>query len=129
MPIPAPEDDLEYLEQVLAKTRQTMRGLRAAQARILEVVGQAETKDGLIEATADGRGDLTRLRIDPRALRLGEAELGRQVTLVLQEAQEDAARQAQEIAGTAMSEVPEMPAPLDETFVRARVEQVARDLL
>ncbi|HEX4812813.1 MAG TPA: YbaB/EbfC family nucleoid-associated protein [Nonomuraea sp.] len=129
MPIPAPEDDLEYLEQVLAKTRQTMRGLRAAEAAIRQVTGRAESEDNLIAATADGKGELTGLRIDPRALRLGEAALGRQVTAVLQQAQEDAARQAQEIAGRAMAEAPELPPPLDEGFVRARVEHVARDLL
>ncbi|MGP3958227.1 YbaB/EbfC family nucleoid-associated protein [Nonomuraea sp. 3N208] len=129
MPIPAPEDDLEYLEQVLAKTRQTVRGLRDAQAAIRDVTGRAASKDGLVEASANGRGDMTGLRIDPRALRLGEAELGRRVTAVLQEAQQDAARQAQEIASRAMGDAPEMPPPLDEDFVRARVEQVARDLL
>jgi DNA-binding protein YbaB len=129
MPIPAPEDDLEYLEQVLAKTRQTMQGLRAAEAAISQVAGRAESRDGLIVATADGRGGLTGLRIDPRALRLGEAALGREVTAVLQEAQQDAARQTQEIASRAMAEAPKLPPPLDENFVHARVEQVARDLL
>ncbi|WP_188189328.1 YbaB/EbfC family nucleoid-associated protein [Nonomuraea sp. SYSU D8015] len=129
MPIPAPEDDLEYLEQVLAKTRQTVRGLRAAQAAIMDVTARAASKDGLVEASANGSGEVIGLRIDPRALRLGEAELGRQVTAVLQEAQQDAVRQAQEIASRAMADAPEMPPPLDESFVRSRVEQVARDLL
>ncbi|NUP63435.1 MAG: hypothetical protein HOW71_14840, partial [Nonomuraea sp.] len=58
----------------------------------------------------------------------GEAALGREVAAVLRAAQDDAARQAQEIADAA-ERAAELPQPLDETFVRGRVEQAARDLL
>ncbi|MFI6736012.1 YbaB/EbfC family nucleoid-associated protein [Nonomuraea sp. NPDC050451] len=128
MSFPTPEHDAEYLEEYVAQGRRIIRDLRAAQAAIRQLEGVAKSKDGLIEAAADGQGGLTRLRIDPRALRLGEAALGREVTAVLQAAQEDAARKAEEIADEAMGAA-NLPEPLDETFVRQRVEQAARDLL
>ncbi|NJP94146.1 YbaB/EbfC family nucleoid-associated protein [Nonomuraea sp. FMUSA5-5] len=126
---PAPEDDAEYLAQYLAESRRVLRDLQAARAAMRQVEGRAESDDGLIEAAAAGQGVLTRLRIDPRALRLGEAALGRAVTKVLRAAQEEAGRQAQEIAERAAGRSASLPAPLDETFVRQRVEQAALDLL
>jgi DNA-binding protein YbaB len=128
MSFPTPEHDAAYLEDYFAQGRRVIRDLRAAQAAIRQLEGVAKSKDGLIEAAADGQGGLTRLRIDPRALRLGEATLGREVTAVLQAAQEDAARKAEAIADEAMGAA-NLPEPLDETFVRQRVEQAARDLL
>ncbi|MGW0191848.1 YbaB/EbfC family nucleoid-associated protein [Nonomuraea sp. NPDC003201] len=128
MSFPTPENDAAYLEDYFAQGRRAIRDLRAAQAAIRQLEGLAKSKDGLIEAAADGQGGLTRLRIDPRALRLGEAALGREVTAVLQAAQEDAARKAAVIADEAMGAA-NLPEPLDETFVRRRVEQATRDLL
>ncbi|MEV0236018.1 YbaB/EbfC family nucleoid-associated protein [Nonomuraea sp. NPDC050786] len=126
MPTPAPEHDAEYLAAYLDQSRQIMRDLQAARAAIQQVEGRAGSDDGLVEAAADGQGGLTRLRIDPRALRLSERELGRKVTAVLQEAQANAERQALEIAEKVKGRT--LPEPLDETFVRQRVEQAARDL-
>ncbi|MEV6032585.1 YbaB/EbfC family nucleoid-associated protein [Nonomuraea sp. NPDC052116] len=128
MSVPSPEHDAEYLEQYFAQGRRAIRDLRAAQAAIRQLEGLAKSKDGLIEAAADGQGGLTRLRIDPRALRLGEPTLGREVTAVLRAAQEDAVRKAGVLADEAMGAA-NLPEPLDETFVRRRVEQAARDLL
>ncbi|GAA2206674.1 hypothetical protein GCM10009850_021320 [Nonomuraea monospora] len=125
---PTPDHDEEYLLDYFAQGQQVMRDLRAAQDAIRQVEGVAASKDGLIEAAADGEGGLTRLHIDPRAMRLGESALAREVAAVLRAAQEDAARKAQEIADAAESAAA-LPQPLDETFVRGRVEQVARDLL
>ena len=129
MPSPAPEDDTEYLAGYLAKGQSIMRDLLEARVAIRRVEGEARSEDGLVEAAADGQGGLTRLRIDPRALRLGEAALGRQVTEVLRAAQADAERKAREIADKVSGSAEAMPEPLDETFVRGRVEQAARDLL
>ncbi|MFI7633765.1 YbaB/EbfC family nucleoid-associated protein [Nonomuraea sp. NPDC049400] len=126
---PAPEDDAEYLARYHAQAQRIMHGLRAAQAAIRQVEGLARSGDGLVEAAAGGEGDLTRLRIDPRALRLGKTALGREVAAVLRAAQDDAARKAQEIAEKAESGAEALAAPLDETFVRQRVEQAVRDLL
>ncbi|MFI7703024.1 YbaB/EbfC family nucleoid-associated protein [Nonomuraea sp. NPDC049480] len=127
MQTPAPEHDAEYLAAYLDQSRQIMRDLQAARAAIRQVEGRAESGDSLVMAVADGQGGLTRLRIDPRALRLSERELGRKVTAVLQEAQANAERQAMEIADKVKGKA--LPEPLDETFIRQRVEQATRDLL
>lgn len=125
---PTPDNDAEYLLEYFSEGQRVIRDLRAAQSAIRQVEGLATSRDGLLEAAADGEGGLTRLHIDPRAMRLGESALGREVAAVLRAAQEDAARKAQEIADAAESTAA-LPQPLDETFVRGRVEQVARDLL
>lgn len=126
--LPAPEDDAEYLAQYVAQSRQVIREIQAARTSIQQVEGQAKSDDGLVEATANGQGGLTRLRIDPRALRLGEAALGEKVTAVLRAAQDDAGHRAQEIADEARGRCAALPAPLDETFVRRRVENAVLDL-
>ncbi|MEU8318736.1 YbaB/EbfC family nucleoid-associated protein [Nonomuraea sp. NPDC048881] len=125
---PAPEDDAEYLHEYVAQSRRAIRALHDARASIGRVEGRAESDDGLVEAFADGNGVPTRLRIDPRALRLDEAALGRKTAEVLRAAQDDAARQAREIADGVRDATAAVPAPLDETFVRARVEQALNDL-
>lgn len=125
---PAPEDDAEYLHQYVAQSRRAIRALHDARASIGQVEGCAKSDDGLIEAVANGHGAPTHLRIDPRALRLGEAALGGQVAEVLRAAQDDAGRQAREIADGVRDVTAALPAPLDETFVRARVEQALNDL-
>jgi DNA-binding protein YbaB len=125
---PTPDNDAEYLLDYFSQGQRVIRDLRAAQSAIRQVEGLATSKDGLLEAAADGEGGLTRLHIDPRAMRLGESALAREVAAVLRAAQEDAARKAQEIAD-AVESAATLPQPLDETFVRGRVEQAARDLL
>ncbi|NUP69202.1 MAG: YbaB/EbfC family nucleoid-associated protein, partial [Nonomuraea sp.] len=72
---PIPDDDAEYLLDYFSQGQRAIRDLRAAQAAIRQVEGRARSADGLIEAAADGEGGLTGLRVDPRALRLGEAAL------------------------------------------------------
>jgi DNA-binding protein YbaB len=125
---PTPDNDAEYLLDYFSQGQRVIRDLRAAQSAIRQVEGLATSKDGLLEAAADGEGGLTRLHIDPRAMRLGESALAREVAAVLRAAQEDAARKAQELAD-AVESAATLPQPLDETFVRGRVEQAARDLL
>ncbi|MCK2216778.1 YbaB/EbfC family nucleoid-associated protein [Actinomadura sp. ATCC 31491] len=120
---PAPEDDAEYLHQYVAQSRRAVRALHEARASIGRVEGRARSQDGLVEAAAGGHGLPTRLRIDPRALRLGEAALGRQVAEVLRSAQDDAGRQARQIAEGVRDLTAALPEPLDETFVRGRVDQ------
>jgi DNA-binding protein YbaB len=125
---PAPEDDAEYLHQYVAQSRRAIRALHDARASIGQVEGRAKSDDGLIEAVANGHSAPTHLRIDPRALRLSEAALGGKVAEVLRAAQDDAGRQAREIADGVPDVAAALPAPLDETFVRARVEQALNDL-
>ncbi|MER7129869.1 YbaB/EbfC family nucleoid-associated protein [Streptosporangium saharense] len=124
---PSPDDDVERLERVLLQGRGMMERLREARNGIREVSGRAHSADDLVEAVANGQGDVTEVRIDPRAMRLDHATLGRQVTSVLQAAQDEAARLAQEIVDEALAETDGLPEPLDEHFIRDRVDQIARN--
>ncbi|NUS04918.1 MAG: hypothetical protein HOV97_20435, partial [Nonomuraea sp.] len=51
---PIPDDDAEYLLDYFSQGQRAIRDLRAAQAAIRQVEGLARSKDGLLEAAADG---------------------------------------------------------------------------
>ncbi|MFF4415584.1 YbaB/EbfC family nucleoid-associated protein [Streptosporangium sp. NPDC001559] len=125
---PSPDDDVERLERVLLQGRGMMERLREAQAGVREASGRARSADGLVEAVSNGPGDVVEVRLDPRAMRLDHTALGRQVTEVLQAAQDEAARLAQEIVERALAETEGLPEPPDEHFIRDRVDQIARNL-
>ncbi|MEV7011184.1 YbaB/EbfC family nucleoid-associated protein [Streptosporangium sp. NPDC051022] len=126
---PSPDDDVERLEQVLLQGRRMMERLQEARAGIRDLAGRAESADGLLRAVSNGQGDIVELHFDPRVMRLGHEALGGQVTRVLQAAQDDAAEQAQVIVDDALAATADLPEPLDEHFIRDRVDQVARNLL
>lgn len=125
----ASEDDQELLDRFMAQTRRAMRRLQEAETSAGRVVGEGISADGLIEVSADGHNHVTKIRLDPRVLRLDRSELGRKMLTAIQQAQSDGERRAQEILGQALDETRAMPVPLDESFIRDRVEQVARELL
>lgn len=125
----AVDDHQELLDRFMAQARQAMRRLRETETAAGQVVGEGVSADDLIRVTADGHNQVTKISLDPRALRLDRSELGRKVLSAIQQAQSDGERQAREIVGQALDETRAMPAPLDESFVRARVEQTARELL
>jgi hypothetical protein len=129
MPTPSPHDDVEQAELYLRRGRDAMRRLQEARAAVEAVAGAAESADGLVRATADGRGGITGLRLNPRAMRLGAGALSRQVTEVLQQAQRDAEAQAGQIVDGALADTADLPPPPGEDFIRERVEQIARNLL
>ncbi|WP_433431094.1 YbaB/EbfC family nucleoid-associated protein [Nonomuraea sp. CA-141351] len=127
---PSPQDDVEQGERILRQGRETMRRLHEARTAIGAVTGVAQSPDGLVGASADGRGGITALRLDPRVMRLDHEALSKQVTVVLRAAQLDAESQAKEIVDCALADTEHtMPAPLDENFISERVEQIARNLL
>ncbi|WP_406312318.1 YbaB/EbfC family nucleoid-associated protein [Streptosporangium sp. NBC_01639] len=126
---PWPEDDHELLEQILKQSREAMGRLQEAEAAVRRVVGEGRGANDLIRVASDGRGGITEVRFDPRVMRLGRSALGKEVVAALQQAQSDAERQTQEIVGVALDGTATLPEPLDATFVRERVEQVARELL
>ncbi|MEU9831567.1 YbaB/EbfC family nucleoid-associated protein [Streptosporangium sp. NPDC048047] len=127
-PMPEPGDELRYLDETLHHALQAMRTLEESEERIRGLVEEGEAADGLVRATSDGQGGILTLHLDPRALRLGHAALGREVAAALRQAQQAAGRRSQEILGEVRALAASMPEPLDETFIRDRVEQVAREL-
>ena len=125
---PSPEDDVEYLDEVLRKSREAMRTLQEARTLVGELVARAESADGLVRATSDGRGAILDVRLDPRVLRLDPKAVGERLTAVLRAAQQDAMAQARRIVDRTLADTT-MPDPPDESYVRRRVEQIAQNLL
>lgn len=122
-------DDNALLEQVLEQSRASMRRLREAEEAVGLVVGEGKGASGRIEVTSDGRGVITKVRFDPRVMRLGRSALAKEVVAALRAAQMDAEEQRQEIVSEALEVTATMPERLDATFVRQRVEQVTREIL
>ncbi|MGW5266419.1 YbaB/EbfC family nucleoid-associated protein [Microbispora sp. NPDC004025] len=129
MTTPSPDGDAELLERVLLEGRAMMRRLQDARALVRDVTGRAESPGRTMRAVADGRGEIVELHFDPRVMRLDREALGRQVTAVLRAAQRDAEARTRQIMDAALAETADVPAPLDDRFVRDRVERIARDLL
>jgi len=123
-----PSEDSHYLTEVVQRAQAAVRDLRQAERLIAEVECTGEAAQGMIRAKAGGHGVMRGLHIDPRALRLDPRALGAEVTKAIQQAQEAAAGRTGEIVAEATARVGALPEPLDETFVRHRVESAARDL-
>ncbi|WP_329083576.1 YbaB/EbfC family nucleoid-associated protein [Streptosporangium sp. NBC_01469] len=120
-------EDARYMEQVIEQTETALSRLRQAKHLIGEVEGTGEAADGLVRVTANSGGSLTKVDINPRALRLSVAALGNEVTEAIRLAQQDASRRTGEIVEDAAASAG-IPQPLDETFVRERVEAAAHDM-
>ncbi|SDQ57775.1 YbaB/EbfC family nucleoid-associated protein [Thermostaphylospora chromogena] len=121
-------EDLELLEQTLRQTEDVLRDLANIRAGIRRVSGAGEAADGMVRATADGRGRITGITLNPRTMRLSAEALSREVTKAVQGAQDAAAEQAEKLLGAARSGPARLPEALDETFVRYRFDQVAQEL-
>ncbi|MBD3144192.1 YbaB/EbfC family nucleoid-associated protein [Microbispora bryophytorum] len=120
--------DLELLEQMIRQAEDVMRGLADVQAGIRQVTGEGEGADGLVRARADGRGEVTSVTLDPRVMRLDAAALSAEVTKAIRAAQDVAKERTDELVAAAQSRVSGLAAPLDETFVRYRFDQLAQEL-
>ncbi|MEU6711188.1 YbaB/EbfC family nucleoid-associated protein [Nonomuraea sp. NPDC046802] len=115
------------MEQVIGQTETALNRLRQAKHLIGEVRGTGEAAQGLICATADSSGSLTGVDINPRALRLSVAALGDEITEAIRLAQQDTSRRTGEIIEDAAASAG-IPQPLDETFVRERIELAASNM-
>lgn len=72
--------------------------------RMSALVGRAVSADGRISVGCSGNGGLTELQIDPRALKMGAAELSRTILELAKAAQADLQRQGEEIMQEAFGE-------------------------
>lgn len=120
--------DLELLEQMIRQAEDVMRGLADIQAQIRRVTGEGEAADGQVRARADGRGQVTAIILDPRVMRLDSAVLSAEVTRAARTAQDAAKERTDELVAAAHTRATGLAAPLDETFVRYRFDQLAQEL-
>ncbi|MEV4295038.1 YbaB/EbfC family nucleoid-associated protein [Microbispora rosea] len=120
--------DQELLEQMIRQAEDVMRGLADVQAQIRQVTGEGEGADGLVRARADGRGQVTAITLDARVMRLDAAALSAEVTKAIRIAQDAAKERTDELVAAAQTRATGLAAPLDETFVRYRFDQLAQEL-
>lgn len=120
--------DQELLEQMIRQAEDVMRGLADVQAQIRQVTGEGEGADGLVRARADGRGQVTAIILDARVMRLDAAALSAEVTRAIRIAQDAAKERTDELVAAAQTRATGLAAPLDETFVRYRFDQLAQEL-
>ncbi|TDE44115.1 YbaB/EbfC family DNA-binding protein [Nonomuraea mesophila] len=125
---PRPEDDVEQMERILLHTMKMVANLRETQKDLAVVAGTAESRDGLISAVANSQGDITRIHINPRLMRLAHTDIAEKLTTVLQQAQLNAEAQAKQIIDRRLADTANPPLLLDERFISERVEQIARNL-
>lgn len=72
--------------------------LRAAHRELAAVRASADSADGLVTATVDGRGELLALDLDPRIYREHDTRaLGARILAAVAEANADARRQVAEV--------------------------------
>lgn len=122
------QEDREYLDHLLPRAEDAIRGLRDAHARLGRIAGAGEGAEGLVRAVADGRGRVRELVLAPRSKRLDAAALAREVGEAILTAQRDAERQVQAIMDEVDAKLAALPKALDAEFVQERIEQVSREI-
>lgn len=117
------------------------RLLRNAQREIAAIKGEGESASGKVRARVDTDGRLVDVRLDPRATKLSSMDLAEEVTLAVQRAQDDAARQRErafrDAVGGPLPDAEQVLEQFDETmqtFSRAmngheaRLDQILREM-
>lgn len=112
-------DDLDRLGR---EAEQTLARLAEVQEQITTIRGTGTAAGGQIVVGADSSGRIDKIDLNPRVMRLGSKELADELLRAVNAAQDDCARQAEELlAGAGMNTV------VDEaTF--AEVERRMNDL-
>lgn len=81
----------------MAEFRANSREFSDVMAQVGDVTGEAASRDGKISVRVTATGQLTGLRIDPRAMRMGSQELAEAILEASRRATEDAARRLMEV--------------------------------
>ncbi|MFG3438917.1 YbaB/EbfC family nucleoid-associated protein [Nonomuraea sp. NPDC047897] len=103
-PFPASGD--EELDRLLEQFSGDITALQQLQQRIADVRGHGVSEQGRVTAETSLTGALVGLTIDPRAMRLGSAELAEAVLRAAGRATADAERQAKELVGPFLAGTP-----------------------
>ncbi|XVQ10762.1 YbaB/EbfC family nucleoid-associated protein [Spirillospora sp. CA-255316] len=81
---------IEDLERVVSQADELMKRLSESGDEMADMVGEGESKDGLLRATVDSGGRLKSIEINPRAMRQDSESLAEGLTQAIQAAQDDA---------------------------------------
>ncbi|MEU8249394.1 YbaB/EbfC family nucleoid-associated protein [Nonomuraea sp. NPDC048916] len=85
------------LDRLMAEFKANSRELSDVMEQVGEVRGQATSADDKIRVQVSSSGQLTSLRIDPRAMKLGSQELADAIMDAARRATEDAARRLMDV--------------------------------
>ncbi|TDD21810.1 YbaB/EbfC family nucleoid-associated protein [Nonomuraea diastatica] len=122
------DDDREIMAAINGKVEQMVRESLAARDRDRVIAGVGESDDGMVRAKADADGAIVSLALDPRVMRRDADRLAEDVAAVLNAAQRDAQRQAQEILdGARLSSI--TSDPLGESLATDRDGRAVSDVL
>lgn len=94
-----------HIDGLMDQYRTMRDNLGEMQQRLAEIVGTAESEDGMISASVSYRGELSELVIDPRVLRSYDSvTLSETLLAVAREATADVRRQMSEVMTPYMPE-------------------------
>ncbi|MEV0592664.1 YbaB/EbfC family nucleoid-associated protein [Nonomuraea cavernae] len=85
------------LDRLMAEFKANSKELSDVMGQVGEVRGQATAADDKIRVQVSSSGELTSLRIDPRAMKLGSEELAEAILDAARRATEDAARRLMDV--------------------------------
>ncbi|MFI0481891.1 YbaB/EbfC family nucleoid-associated protein [Actinomadura sp. 9N215] len=105
--------------------QEQMGDLTKMKEAIEAAVGRGEAADGRVVAEYRSEGGLTRLDLDPRAMRLSSAELSEEIRTAVNAAAQDFQKKARE-ASTSMFNVPDDPSKgMDPAKALASLDKIA----
>lgn len=115
-----PDDLGRFAEQA----EKAMKRLNETHAKLDEVTGEGADSGKLAKVTADARGRLTELTLNPRIKRLGHDKVAERITTAIREAQDDAERQVSELQAEAMEGMVPPSTKLDSNDLLARFQEI-----
>ncbi|KAB2347825.1 YbaB/EbfC family nucleoid-associated protein [Actinomadura rudentiformis] len=112
-------------EQFQRDMEQNMGDFTKMKERIDEAVGKGEAADGRIYAEFTAKGGLTRLDIDPRALRLPSFELTEEIKAAVNAASADFQTKVREASETMFKMSNDPDKPIDPSAALASLDKIA----
>lgn len=103
------------------QARERMRRAEELQERLAPLVGVGSTDDGSIRVSCTPREGISKIEIQPRAMRLGSEELGEQLIRLIGEAQRALQAQVREVTAETMGATLDPDSPTGPVNAEARM--------
>jgi DNA-binding protein YbaB len=89
-----------HIDSMLEQYREVRDNLGRMQREMAELTGTAESPDGLVKATVDFRGSLTKLEFNPRLVRtIDSVSLAEVIVQTVQQASAGVSEQVRDVVG------------------------------
>ncbi len=109
-----------------AAARQRIEEVQRLKGRLAELVGRAESPDGLVRAEVTDADGLSGLVVNPRAMRLTSEELSEAVLRAARAARANLDEQRREALREVLGRDFDPAAPLDPAALRGRLDEAAQ---